>query len=120
MSKSPFEDPAALWRDMFDKWERQFNEAGNKLMGSEAFSATMGKASAAPLQMQKMMGEFMSKYLSALNLPSRDDIAALGERLKAVEDALHRLAPAAGSAAPMPPRTRRPAPKAPPAGQTGS
>lgn len=114
MSKSPFEDPVALWRDMFDKWERQFNEIGNKVMGNEQFGAAMNQASAAPLQMQKLMGEFMAKYLSALNLPSRDDIAALGERLQAVESALQRLAPAsAGPASAMPPRTKKPAPKDP-------
>ncbi len=117
MAKSPFQDPIALWRDMVDKWEKQVNETGNKLMGNEQFSAVMGKASTVPLQMQKLLGEFMAKYLSTLNLPSRGDITALGERLSAIEDKLHRLTVAldAKPAAPFvsPPRTRKPPPKAP-------
>ncbi|MCC6917611.1 MAG: hypothetical protein IT548_00315 [Alphaproteobacteria bacterium] len=119
MAKSPFQDPIALWRDMLDKWEKQVNETGNKVMGSEQFSGVMGKASTLPLQMQKLTGEFMAKYLSAMNLPSRDDIVALGERLGAIEDKLHRIGAAldakGGPAQPFagPPRTRKPAPKAP-------
>lgn len=119
MAASPFQDPIALWRDMIDKWEKQLNESGNRLMGSEQFSGAMGKASTIPLQAQKLLGEFMAKYLAALNLPSRDDITALGERLSAIEDKLHRLNAVLGAkpAAPFtsPPRTRKPAPKAPPA-----
>ena len=102
-----------MWRTMFDQWERQLNEAGNKLMGTQQFGAAMGQASALPLQIQKQTGEFMAKYLAALNLPSRDDIAALGERLRLLEQAVTQLVPAAGAAAaPMPPRTRKPATKA--------
>jgi hypothetical protein len=117
LAASPFKDPIALWRDMVDKWEKQFNEAGNKLMGSEQFSGAMGKASTVPLQLQKLTGEFMAKYLATLNLPSREDIVALGERLSAIEDKLHRLTVAldAKPAAPLvsPPRTRKPPAKAP-------
>lgn len=119
MASSPFQDPIALWRDMLDKWEKQANEAGNRLMGNEQFSGAMGKASTMPLQAQKLLGEFMAKYLATLNLPSRDDITALGERLSAIEDRLHKLTAALGAKTDQPfvspPRTKKPAPKDPPA-----
>ncbi len=113
MAASPWDDPMGMWRDMLDKFERQFNEAGNKVMGQEQFSAAMNKASMLPLAMQKALGEAMAKYFAALNLPSRDDILSLGERLNAVEEQLRRLADAtapAPVAAASPPRTRKPKP----------
>lgn len=117
MAGASWDDPLGMWREMLDKFERQFNEAGNKVMGQEQFSAAMNKASVLPLAMQKALGEAMAKYFAALNLPSRDDILSLGERLTAVEEQLRRLAdasaPAPQSAAPSPPRTRKPKPPAP-------
>ena len=118
MAKSVFDDPVALWRDMFDKWERQLNEAGNKLMGTEQFGSAMNASSIVPLQAQKLMGEFMAKYFARLNLPTRDDIRALSERLHAIEEALQRLAPAPSPKMKMPPRTRKPGAK--PAGGAAS
>lgn len=117
MAGASWDDPLGMWREMLDKFERQFNEAGNKVMGQEQFSAAMNKASVLPLAMQKALGEAMAKYFAALNLPSRDDILSLGERLTAVEEQLRRLADASApvpqSAAPSPPRTRKPKPPAP-------
>jgi hypothetical protein len=117
MAETPWTDPVALWRDMLDKMERQFNEAGNKVMGQEQFSAAVNKASVLPLAMQKSLNDAMAKYFATLNLPTRDDIIALGERLGHVERELHRLsaalAPPPVPAAPSPPRTRKPKPAAP-------
>ena len=72
--------------------------------------------------MQKNMAESMSRYLGALNMPTRTDILTLGDRLAMIEDRLagiERMLTAAGtSAAPTdgataagmrPPRTKQPA-----------
>lgn len=123
MAGSPWDDPLGMWRDMLDKFERQFNEAGNKVMGQEQFSAAMNKASVLPLAMQKALGEAMAKYFAALNLPSREDIVALGERLGAVERELHRLGAALAPApapAVNPPRTRKPKPAVPTPAKDGT
>ncbi len=115
MSPSPFKDPLTLWRETLDKWERQANEVGGKLLGTSEFSGAMNKASVVSLQMQKMLGEFMAKYLASLNLPSRDDVTALAERVGEVERLLHRVLNAMdvpqkeGPAPASPPRTRKPA-----------
>ncbi len=114
MAETPWTDPVALWRDMLDKMERQFNEAGNKVMGQEQFSAAMNKASTVPLAMQKAIADGMAKYLASLNLPSREDIVALGERMSALEQEIRRMAdavaPPAVRPAETPPRTRKPTP----------
>lgn len=112
MAETPWTDPVALWRDMLDKMERQFNEAGNKIMGQEQFGAAVNKASVVPLAMQKAIADGMAKYLASLNLPSRDDIVALGERLSAVEQEIRRLADAVAPSKAVPtaspPRTKKP------------
>ena len=104
MADKPWDDPLAMWRGMIDTWERKLNEAGNKVMGEERFSAAMNKASVVPLAMQKAMGEAMAKYLAAVNLPSREEVAALGERLGAIErdiqTILRHIAPPSAPAAP--------------------
>ena len=123
MAGASWDDPLGMWREMLDKFERQFNEAGNKVMGQEQFSAVVNKASVLPLAMQKALGEAMAKYFAALNLPSRDDIVALGERIGAVERELHRLSAALAPApapAVTPPRTRKPKPAAPAAPKDGT
>ncbi len=111
MADKPWDDPLAMWRGMIDTWERKLNEVGNKVMGEERFSAAANKASAVPLAMQKAMGDAMAKYLAAMNLPSREEVAALGERLGAIErdiqTILRHVAPPPAPAA-SPPRTRKP------------
>jgi hypothetical protein len=71
--------------------------------------------------MQKSMADAMGRYVTALNLPARSDVLALGDRLGAIENRLagieQRLAWLAGPAPraeepggdPLrPPRTKRP------------
>ena len=85
-------------------------------MNSEEFSRTMNKATTASTVMQQQLGELIGRYLMTLNLPSRSEMVNIGERLQAIETNLHRLSTqleklgggSADSAAPGPPRTKRP------------
>lgn len=117
MSDQPF-DPLALWRDMLSKWETGFNEVANRNMGSPEFSRFMNQAMGMSVRMQHGVGELMGRYLTAMNMPSRADIAALGERLQSIEEQIARLTAAiehvaierSGEPTPLvgPPRTKRP------------
>ena len=118
MTQHPF-DPLALWRDMLSKWETGFNDLANKNMGSPEFSQFMNQAMGMSVRMQHAMGEIMGRYLTAMNMPSRADLVAIGERLQGVEDQLGRLTamvermsagPSADAIKPYagPPRTKRP------------
>lgn len=111
MAETPREDPFAMWRGLIDTWERRLNEVGTKVLGEERVSAAVHKASIVPLALQKTLGDAMSKYLAAMNLPSREDVHALGERLGLIERdiriILQTLAPPSAPAA-SPPRTRKP------------
>ena len=88
----------------------------------------MGQDFGASLHRQQMFAEVIGKSLAALNLPSRDEVLALGERIGRIEDGLAgvqasltqlRLSLGA-TVAPQatghrPPRTRKAPPAAPPA-----
>ena len=81
-------DPFALWRDMVSQMEKGANEFGNQLGKSDQFTQGMQKAMSASLTAKKLSDEVTTRYLNALNLPTRADIEALGERLLAIEDRL--------------------------------
>jgi len=112
-------DPLALWREMLAQWEKSVNSLANQTMASDEFSSSMNGAMGLSLKMQETMRDAMAAYLGAMNLPSRTEVAALGERLAAIETRLDRVvallernAAAAGPppppATPRPPRTKRP------------
>ena len=69
MTQTPF-DPLALWREMFSQWETGF-----------------GKNMAPPDFMAALMGH----YLTAMNMPSRADLAAVNDRLHRIENHLAHL-----------------------------
>jgi polyhydroxyalkanoic acid synthase PhaR subunit len=118
--KSPAVDPFAAWRDWLEQTERQLNSFFNQVMGTEQYARFLGQFNELSLNMQKNMGEAMGRYFASLNLPTREDLTALGQRLNAVEQRLatiERSNPSASltgsgtdadTAKPRPPRTRKP------------
>ena len=107
-------DPFAWWREWLVQSERQWNATLNELMGSDQFAQSMGRWMELYLGMQKSMNESLGRALTGLNVPNRDDVAELGQRLSAIEDRLARietLIERGGKPAPerrRPPRTRKP------------
>jgi polyhydroxyalkanoic acid synthase PhaR subunit len=115
--KSSAVDPFAAWRDWLDQTERQLNTYFNQMMGTEQYARFLGQFGELTLNMQKNLGEAAQRYFASLNLPTREDLAALGERLRSLEErvaAIERssspvgIAAAPASATPRPPRTKRP------------
>jgi polyhydroxyalkanoic acid synthase PhaR subunit len=118
--KSPAIDPFAAWRDWLEQTERQLNSFFNQMMGTEQYARFLGQFNDISLNMQKSMGDAMSRYFASLNLPTRDDLTAVGQRLNAIEQrlaAIERSNPSVGLAGgatavvettPRPPRTRKP------------
>jgi polyhydroxyalkanoic acid synthase PhaR subunit len=118
--KSAATDPFTAWRDWLGQAERQLNSFFNSVMGTEQYTRAMGQFNDFSLNMQKSMSETMGRYFSSLNLPTRDDLTALGRRLTAIEDRLSAMesgrsgssrsseAPENSSSnMPRPPRTRK-------------
>jgi hypothetical protein len=113
-------DPAELWRTMLGEMEKGFNAFANQAMTTPQFSQAMNQAGNASADAQRQVGELMGKYLAGLNMPSRDQMIAYGERLQAIESdvaeikalvrALARQAGVeeGGPDTPKPARTRKP------------
>ena len=119
MAESPSKDPAAAWRDLVAQWEKNLNELANRTMGSDEFSKAINQAMGLSAGMQSSLSEAMGRYLASLNLPSRAEMAGIGERLHAIEERLDRVLtllqspadaakPGGAAAAAKPPRTKRP------------
>lgn len=117
-------DPFEMWRDWVANSERQWNSFLNNAMATDEFSQAMGRMMDVYLNMQKNMNEVMGRYLQVINVPTRNDVMAIGERLSQIEDRLNQIegalarmsvSSASGTAAPRatavprPPRTKKPA-----------
>ncbi|MCP3372138.1 hypothetical protein [Bradyrhizobium cajani] len=113
-------DPVAMWQQMMGEMEKGFNSFANQAMSSPEFSQAMNRAGGVAAGAQKQLGEVMEKYLVAMNLPSREQVTGLAERLQSIEAQVHEIKSmlsqmAAGSGTsqgfdttPRPPRTKRP------------
>ena len=109
-------DPFALVRGLVSQLEKGINERANPLLKSDRFASVANKALGAGMIAKKLAQGLNQSYFEALNVPSRSDILALGDRLQVIEDrmigvqaALDRLAGgAARPTLPAPSRTRKP------------
>jgi len=111
-------DPVALWQKMIGEMEKGFNSFATRAMETPEFSQAMNRAGGAAAGAQKQFGDLMEKYLVSMNLPSREQITGIAERLQSIEgqlgeirSMLARMPGGPGpqeSATPRPPRTRRP------------
>src|SRR5687767_2431524 len=117
-------DPFAWWRDWLVQSERQWNATLNEMMGSEQFAQSMGRWTEVYLGVQKNLNETLGRALTGMNVPNRDDVAELGQRLSAIEERLARIETlierGTGVTIPTaerrrPPRTRKPPAHAQPA-----
>ena len=115
--QNPPPDPFAAWREWVTQSEHQMNKVFNDMMGTEQFARASGGWIEAMTMFQQTMNESAQRYFQAVNLPTRNDLSELAERLTAVEERLLRieglLAQAIGrkgdaTPAPRPARTRRP------------
>lgn len=112
-------DPLALWQKMVGDMEKGFNSFATKAMETPEFSQAMNRAGGAAAGAQKQFSELMEKYLLSMNLPSREQMTGIAERLQSIEGQLGEIrsmlsqmsahsGDAKIGAAPRPPRTKRP------------
>jgi polyhydroxyalkanoic acid synthase PhaR subunit len=109
-------DPAALFRDVVTQWERNMNSLANQVMGTESFSRLMQEMQRMRLALQQATSEAMGRRLTAMNMPTREDIIRIAEKLGEVERRLSHIEASLDGAADVPaaatrpgrPRTRQP------------
>lgn len=108
-------DPMKAWREWFVKSERDWSEAITRMIKDDTVSRGLGQEFNASLVQQQALSKNMAEFMASMNLPTREDFAALGERIGQLEDAIARveamlvqLKTGSPAAAPKPPRTRKP------------
>ena len=80
------------WRQMAEQAEQQWNQVFNQAMGTEAFAGMMGRYMEGYLAFQQSLAHNVERYMQSLNLPTRTDITAMGERLASIESQLSAMA----------------------------
>ena len=84
-------DVMQLWRDWLTETERQFNSFFADAMNQDAAARGVGGYVEMTAGFQRMMADFMQRYLAFMNLPSRTDVVGVAETLSAIEERLSRI-----------------------------
>jgi hypothetical protein len=85
------QNPLDLWRQFITDSERQWNAFFKDVLGTDGFSSAMNTWVEASLTVQRMIADQLERYYAAFNIPTHNDLVALGERMRAIEEALARL-----------------------------
>ncbi len=85
------QDVVQLWREWLTLSERQFNSFFNEVMGSDQFARSAAGYMETFAASQRLMAQGMERYLSFVNMPSRNDIAGLAETLQSIETRLAQI-----------------------------
>jgi polyhydroxyalkanoic acid synthase PhaR subunit len=84
-------DPFELWRQIYETNERAWNAVLERTVNNPAFAESSGKILETFLSAQKTVRENMRSYLEQINLPTREDIARLGELIVSLEEKVDQL-----------------------------
>ncbi|MFZ2208286.1 MAG: hypothetical protein WAV22_06425 [Porticoccaceae bacterium] len=84
-------EPMRMWREWYQKSEKQWSEMLTDAMADEKFGKTFGHLFQEWLHAQHMLSEMIGQQLAAFNMPSRGDILDVRDRLGEVEDGLAGL-----------------------------
>ncbi|MBA4720150.1 MAG: hypothetical protein H2067_03400 [Alcanivorax sp.] len=85
------QDPFEAWRSFLTEAERNINEGLSKAMATPQYTAASQGVLKALLQSQSTFQKMAKRYFETVNLATREDMAAIAERLDAIEEALNRL-----------------------------
>ena len=85
------QDVVQLWREWLTLSERQFNGFFNEVMGSDQFARSAAGYMETFAASQRLLAQGMERYLSFVNMPSRNDIASLAETLQSIETRLAQI-----------------------------
>lgn len=93
--KKPEFDPFAPWKQAQETGMKSWAKMMSEAVASEDFAQTMGQYLDGYLQasapMRHQIEAAMEKYLQQMNMPSRNEVASLGERLTHLEMRLDDL-----------------------------
>ncbi len=85
-------DPFELWRQMYDANERAWQKAMEQTVGRPEFAEASSKMLETILSAQRTVRDSMRTYLETVNVPTREDIARLGELVVNLEEKIDQIA----------------------------
>jgi polyhydroxyalkanoic acid synthase PhaR subunit len=85
-------DAFAVWRQLYDANEKAWNAALEQSMGTSEFGESSGRLLETMLAAQKSVRDNMRAYLETMNVPTREDIARLGELVIGLEEKSDQIA----------------------------
>jgi polyhydroxyalkanoic acid synthase PhaR subunit len=91
-SQGPSADPFEMWRQLYETNERAWTQALDQAMNRPEFGASSGKMLETILAAQKAVRDNMRTYLETINVPTREDIARLGELVVGLEEKIDQVA----------------------------
>jgi polyhydroxyalkanoic acid synthase PhaR subunit len=108
-------DPFEMWRKFYAANESAWTKAAQETTSSEAFAEMQGRMLETFLSFQKGARDAMNAQLATLNLPSRDDVARIGELILGLEEKIDQLEDRFAAMTPRKaPSTSKPRPKGAP------
>jgi len=91
-SEGPSADPFEMWRQLYETNERAWTQALDQAMNRPEFGASSGKMLETILAAQKAVRDNMRTFLETINVPTREDIARLGELVVGLEEKIDQVA----------------------------
>jgi len=85
-------DAFGVWRQLYDANEKAWNAALEQSMGTSEFGESSGRLLETMLAAQKSVRDNMRVYLETMNVPTREDIARLGELVIGLEEKSDQIA----------------------------
>ena len=85
-------DVFGIWRQLYDANEKAWATALEQSMASSEFGESSGRLLETMLAAQKSVRDNMRAYLESLNVPTREDIARLGELVVGLEEKSDQIA----------------------------
>jgi polyhydroxyalkanoic acid synthase PhaR subunit len=84
-------DAFGVWRQLYDENEKAWSAALEQAMGSSEFGESSGRLLETMLAAQKSVRDNMRVYLETMNVPTREDIARLGELVVGLEEKVDQI-----------------------------
>jgi polyhydroxyalkanoic acid synthase PhaR subunit len=85
-------DAFAVWRQLYDANEKAWTTALEQSMATSEFGESSGRLLETMLAAQKSVRDNMRAYLETMNVPTREDIARLGELVVGLEEKSDQIA----------------------------
>jgi polyhydroxyalkanoic acid synthase PhaR subunit len=85
-------DVFGIWRELYDANEKAWTAALEQAMGTSEFGESSGRLLETMLAAQKSVRDNMRVYLETMNVPTREDIARLGELVVGLEEKSDQIA----------------------------